>query len=294
MDWVPNFIPFFPAFLRYTFAFNFRTGTFHHVQHILRIMTSIFFLVYTIFSFAEAGEFSFAMLHDGVILMYFLMVELTLVLKQKEVTSLVNFITEPIKVDCPDVKRSKYQKYVKYLTFYGIVPPIFIIVYGIVWPLIPCFLFMSGYNQFAVDQPFIWMITSEPSSVAFTLFLLFHMVNNVSLVQGWFLILTVTVTKLSLLTEFLVEDLSKLDITSDVMCEDLLDKLTKTRRLPRCKGCIDRFFDRTGPEDDQLGLSAVLDGRRSCCRRASRDGILRDCHTRCLKHVIVQHQKIMR
>lgn len=294
MDWVPNFVPFLPAFFRYTTAFDFKRGTFHQVQHILRIMSSIIVLAYTIYSFAEAGTFSFAKLHDGVLVTAFITIEMSLFLMQKELTSLVNFITEPIKVGFSSFKRSKYQQYLKYLTLYGIYPPLSIAFYAIIWPLIPCILFMSGYDQFSVDQPFIWMLTSEPTCVTSTFFLVFHMVNNVSLVMGWFLILTVAVTKLNLLTWFLVEDLSKLDEMAEERCEELLDRWTATRRLPLCRECRERFCDVTRPAMDQLGLSAVLDIRRRCCRQAFRDRILEYCHTRCLQSVIVQHQKIIR
>lgn len=296
MDRVPNLVSYFPAFFRYSTAFNFGQIKFHRGQHMLRIISSIVLLFYITYRSAEEEKITFAMVHDGsFILMYFLAIELSLVMKNKELTSLVNFITEPIKVGRFLAKRSKYHTYIKSLFLYCLSSPFSIASFGIVWPLMPSILYMSGYDQFSVDQPFIWMLTSDPSCVISTAFLVFYMVSNVSLVQGWFLILTVAVTKLNLLTGFLEEDLSELDKMAEERCEELLDGWTTTRKLPLCQECRERFSDVTIPVVvDQLGLSAVLDARRRCCRKAFRDRILEYCHTKCLESVIVQHQKIIR
>lgn len=296
MDWVPNLVPFYPAFFRYSTALNFGEVKFRRGQHILRIMSSIVLFFYITYRFAENNVFSYAMFHDGFFTaMFFLAIELSLFLKKKEFASLVNFINEPIKVGRSLAKRSKYFKYFKYISLYGLFPPFVITFYGLVWPLIPSILYMSGYDQFSVDQPFIWMLTSDPSCVISTAFLVFFMASNVSLVQGWFLILTVAVTKLNLLTAFLEEDLSNLDEMAEERCEELLDAWTTTRKLPLCQECRERFSDVTIPVVvDQLGLSAVLDVRRRCCRKAFRDRILEYCHTKCLESVIVQHQKIIK
>lgn len=262
----------------------------------LRIISSIALLFYITYRLAEEEKISFAMVHDGsFILMYFLAIELSLIMKNKELTSLVNFITEPIKVGRSLAKRSKYHTYIESLSLYGLSPPFAIASFGIIWPLVPSILYMSGYDQYSVDQPFIWMLTSEPSCVISTAFLVFYMASNVSLVQGWFLILAVAVTKLNLLTALLEEDLSNLDEMAEERCEELLEGWTTTRKLPLCQECRERFSDVTIPVVvDQLGLSVVLDARRSCCRQAFRDKILEYCHMKCLESVIVQHQKIIR
>lgn len=296
MDWLPNLVPFYPVFFRYSTALNFGEVKFHQGQHILRIISSLVLLFYIMYRFAEKNVFSFAMFHDGFFtVMFFLAIELSLFFKKKELAGLVNFINEPIKVSQSLAKRSKYHSYFKYISLYGLFPLFVIPFYGLVWPLIPSILYMSGYDQFSVDQPFIWMITSESSCVISTAFLMFYMASNVFLVQGWFLILTVAVTKLNLLTGFLEEDLSNLDEMAEERCEEMLDAWTTTRKLPLCQECRERFSDVTIPVVvDQLGTSAVLDARRRCCRQAFRDRILEYCHTKCLESVIVQHQKIIR
>lgn len=296
MDSVPSLVPFYHAFFRYSTALDFGEVKFHQCQHILRVLSSIVLLIYIMYRFVEKNVLSFAMFHDGFFtVMYFLAIELSLFFKNKELAFLVNFINEPIKIGQSLAKRSKYHSYFKYISLYGLFPPFVITFYGIVWPLIPSIIYMSGYDQYSVDQPFIWMITSEPSCVISTAFLVFYMASNVSLVQGWFLILTVAVTKLNLLTGFLEEDLSNLDEMAEERCEELLDAWTTTRKLPLCQECRERFSDVTIPVVvDQLGLSAVLDARRRCCRQAFRDRILEYCQTKCLERVIVQHQKIIR
>lgn len=286
-------IGYFANIFRYTTFMDYRRAKLSKTFQRFRVFMILAILFLTSYEIIHEAKFSFSKVHDTLFFsMFCLSLEVSLVMKRKQVSELVDFISEPI----PNLLSSRYftshqlfLTIIKVCAFFSVFDYFY---FGIVWPLQPMLIAKAGYSDVVPDLPLTWMMNSQSTwkSLGFTAFLISFMLLEDLLFESWFLTMTFSVLKLRLLSEALTADLANMDETAEENCENFLNSLMKDGMIPHCRECMEFQVD-PATRRRKVRFSNVPG---LCCRKQYREKILPWFYEETLHSLIAQHQRIIR